>query len=87
MNLADGMGLEQREASNRNNAAIAAQQQQYERQAAQNAANAMAECSDLAERIKSIDAAARQPQGTYSQDGLRDERKRLRDRQFRLGCP
>jgi len=87
LNLANGMSLEQREASNRNNAAIAAQQLQYERQVAQNAANAMAECSDLAERIKSIDAAARQPQGTYSQDGLRDERKRLRDRQFRLGCP
>lgn len=86
VNLADGMSVEQREASNRNNAVIAAQQQQYERQVAQNVGNAMSECSGLAEQIRSIDAAARQPQSTYSHDWLRDERKRVRDRQFRLGC-
>jgi hypothetical protein len=86
VNLADGMSVGEREASNRNNAAIAAQQQQYERQVAQNVGNAMSECSDLAEQIRSIDAEARQPQSTYSHDWLRDKRKRVRDRQFRLGC-
>lgn len=86
VNLADGMSVEQREASNRNNAVIAAQQQQYERQVAQNVGNAMSECSGLAERIRAIDAEARQPQDTYQHDRLRDDRKRVRDRQFRLGC-
>ncbi|QNK70316.1 hypothetical protein [Variovorax sp. PAMC26660] len=87
VNIADGMSPEAREASIRDNAAVAAQQHQYERQAAQNAVNEMAECGGLAEHIKWIDAVGRQPQGAYSQDGLRDERKRTRDRQFRLGCP
>ncbi|REN11283.1 hypothetical protein DSI41_19605, partial [Mycobacterium tuberculosis] len=68
----------------RNNAVIAAQQQQYERQVAQNVDRGMAECSELAERIKWLDALGRQPQGTYSQDWLREERRRTRDRQFRL---
>ncbi|WP_422084266.1 hypothetical protein [Variovorax sp.] len=87
VNIADGMSPEAREASIRDNAAVAAKQHQYERQVAQNVANEMAECSGLAEHINWIDAIARQPQGAYSQDWLRDERKRTRDRQFRLGCP
>ena len=87
VNIADGMSPQAREASIRDNAAVAAQQHQYERQVAQNVANEMAECSGLAERINWIDAIGRQPQGAYSQDSLRDERKRTRDRQFRLGCP
>lgn len=87
VNIADGMSPEAREASIRDNAAVAAKQHQYERQVAQNVANEMAECSGLAEHINWIDAIGRQPQGAYSQDWLRDERKRTRDRQFRLGCP
>jgi hypothetical protein len=87
VNIADGMSPQAREASIRDNAAVAAQQHQYERQVAQNVANEMAECSGLAEHINWIDAIGRQPQGAYSQDWLRDERKRTRDRQFRLGCP
>jgi len=87
VNIADGMSPQAREASIRDNAAVAAQQHQYERQVAQNVANEMGECSGLAEHINWIDAIGRQPQGAYSQDWLRDERKRTRDRQFRLGCP
>lgn len=87
VNIADGMSPQAREASIRDNAAVAAQQHQYERQVAQNVANEMAECSGLAEHINWIDAIGRQPQGAYSQDWLRDERQRTRDRQFRLGCP
>ena len=87
VNIADGMSPQAREASIRDNAAVAAQQLQYERQVAQNVANEMGECSGLAEHINWIDAIGRQPQGAYSQDWLRDERKRTRDRQFRLGCP
>jgi cytoskeletal protein RodZ len=86
VNLADGMSVEEREASNRNSAAIAGQQQQYERQVARNVDNAMAECSQLEAHIKWIDIVARQPQGAYSQDWLRNERQATRDRQFRLRC-
>ncbi|WP_198085312.1 hypothetical protein [Variovorax sp. E3] len=87
VNIADGMSVEAREASIRDNAAIAAQQHRYERQVAQNAVDGMAECAGLAEHIKWIDAVGRQPQGAYSQDDLRQDRQRTRDRQFRLGCP
>jgi cytoskeletal protein RodZ len=86
MNLADGMSVEEREASNRNSAAIAVQQQQYERQVARNVDNTMAECSQLEAHIKWIDTVARQPQGAYSQDWLRNERQATRDLQFRLHC-
>jgi len=86
VNMADGMSVEEREASNRNSAAIAVQQQQYERQVARNVDNAMAECSQLDAHIKWIDTVARQPQGAYSQDWLRNERQATRDRQFRLRC-
>lgn len=87
VNIADGMSPEEREASIRNNAVIAAQQQQYERQVAQNVDRGMAECTGLAEHIKWLDAIGRQSQGMYSHDWLREERRRTRDRQFRLGCP
>lgn len=86
VNIADGMSISEREASNRSNAAIAERQQQYERQVARNVDSVMAECSQLEERIKWIDAVARQPQGTYSQDRLRNERQVTRNEQFRLGC-
>ncbi|MDP9993014.1 hypothetical protein J2W28_003690 [Variovorax boronicumulans] len=87
VNIADGMSISEREASNRNNTAIAEQQQQYERQVARNVDSAMAECSQLDEYVKRLDAAARQPQDMYSQDRLRNERQTTRDRQFRLRCP
>lgn len=86
VNIADGMSVAEREASNRNNTAIAEQQQQYERQVARNVDSAMAECSQLDESVKRLDAAARQPQDVYSQDRLRSERHAARDRRFRLGC-
>jgi hypothetical protein len=86
VNLADGMSVEEREASNRNSAAIAVQQQQYEQQVARNVDNAMAECGQLEARITWIDTVARQPQGAHPQDWLRNERQATRDRQFRLHC-
>jgi cytoskeletal protein RodZ len=86
VNIADGMSIAEREASNRNSAAIAEQQQQYERQVARNADSAMAECSQLDEYVKRLDATARQPQNMNSQDRLRSERQAARDRRFRLGC-
>ena len=86
VNIADGMSISEREASNRSNAAIAERQQQYERQVARNVDSVMAECSQLDESVKRLDAAARQPQDVYSQDRLRSERHAARDRRFRLGC-
>ena len=86
VNIADGMSVAEREASNRNSAAIAEQQQKYERQVARNVDSAMAECSQLDEYVKWLDAAARQPRDINSQDRLRSERQAARDRRFRLGC-
>ncbi|MGJ3702416.1 hypothetical protein [Variovorax sp. AFSI2.2] len=89
LNLADGMSVEAREASNRSNAALAAQQQQsYERQVAQSAGNNMqaGECSALEAHIKWLDTMGRQPHGMATQDRLRNERQQARDQQFRLGC-
>ncbi len=45
-----------------------------------------AECAALDERIKYLDAMARQPQGAQTQDWIRDERKKARDRQSRIPC-
>ncbi|MDR6517863.1 hypothetical protein EJP67_03450 [Variovorax guangxiensis] len=88
VNIADGMSLQEREASRRSNAVIAEQQREHERQVAQNVDRGMnEECSGLAERIMWLDALGRQPQGMYTQDWQRAERHRTRDRQFRLGCP
>jgi hypothetical protein len=88
LNLADGMSVEAREASNRENAALVAQQRSYERQVAQGAGSTTQpdECSALDARIKSIDTTARQPQSAAMQDWLRDQRQQVRDRRFRLGC-
>lgn len=44
------------------------------------------ECKVLFERIRRIDAAARQPQSGPGQDRLRDQRRAARDRQFALRC-
>lgn len=45
-----------------------------------------AECAALDEHIKYLDAMARQPQGAQTQDWIRDERKKARDRQSRIPC-
>ncbi|BEP72166.1 hypothetical protein GmRootV59_00040 [Variovorax sp. V59] len=86
-NLVDGMSLEARAASNRNSAALAAQQQSLEREPARNAAgDTGAECDALDAHVKSLDTAARRPQGAAMQDWLRGQRQQARDRRFRLGC-
>jgi hypothetical protein len=45
-----------------------------------------AECKALDERIKYLDALARQPQSGSMQDWIRGERKSTRDRQARIPC-
>ena len=50
------------------------------------AANKKAECQFLDARIAELDALSRQPQSPQTQDWIRDERKKARDRQFRLSC-
>lgn len=45
-----------------------------------------AECSELENRIIHLDNIARQPQGPQTQDWVRNERKKARDRQFRIAC-
>jgi hypothetical protein len=87
VNLADGMSAAEREASMRSNSAVAAQTQQHERRVAQNTGDALDECAALNARIKWIDAVARQPQSTRTQDELARERRAAQDRQFRLRCP
>lgn len=44
------------------------------------------ECTWINEQIKRLDAMARQPQSGQTQDGITAERKKLRDRQFRIPC-
>jgi hypothetical protein len=44
------------------------------------------ECKLIDAEIASLDAAARQPQSGQSQDRIRQTRKELRDRQFRMHC-
>ena len=87
VNLADGMSPAERDASMRDNSAVAAQVRQHERRVAQNTGgDALGECTALGAHIKWIDAMARQPQGAWTQDELTQDRKESRDRQFRLGC-
>ncbi len=45
-----------------------------------------AECMALEERIKYLDAMARQPQSGQMQDRIREDRKNARDRQARIPC-
>ena len=44
------------------------------------------ECAFINSEIKRLDALARQPQSGPTQDWITAERKRLRDRQFRIPC-
>jgi hypothetical protein len=86
LNLADGMSSAAREASLRDNSAIAFAQAQHEQQVARNVDKTSLECSQLDAAIRQLDAAARQPQPGFEQDRLRSERQRMRDRQFVLRC-
>ena len=45
-----------------------------------------AECQALNETIARLDAMARQPQSAQTQDWIRNERKKARDRQFQIQC-
>lgn len=45
-----------------------------------------AECRLLDKEVESLDAMARQPQGPQMQDWIRDQRKKVRDRQNRIPC-
>lgn len=54
--------------------------------AADTAAFKKAECKSLDMWIEQLDSMSRQPQGAQTQDWIRDERKKARDRQFRLSC-
>lgn len=45
-----------------------------------------AECERLDTYINQLDAMARQPQSAQTQDGIRMERKKARDRQFEIRC-
>lgn len=44
------------------------------------------ECQYLNAEIAHLDAVARQPQSMQMQDWIKDQRKKLRDRQFRIQC-
>ena len=44
------------------------------------------ECQYLNAEIAHLDAMARQPQSMQMQDWIKDQRKKLRDRQFRIPC-
>jgi hypothetical protein len=50
------------------------------------AAVKMAECQSLEAQIERWDAMARQPLGAQTQDSIRDQRKKARDRQFQIRC-
>ena len=44
------------------------------------------ECDSLDARVQYLDSMSRQPQGAQTMDWIRDERKKARDRQFRIPC-
>lgn len=86
LNLADGMSDDARQASMRNNSAIARSVVEHERRVAMNVDDAASECPQLNALIASIDAAARQPLPGYEQDRLKDQRMHARSRQSALHC-
>lgn len=53
---------------------------------AQSYAAVKAECAELEAHIKYLDSMARQPQSGQTQDWIREERKKARDRQVRIPC-
>jgi hypothetical protein len=86
LNLAEGMSVEDRQASMRHNSAIAQSVLEHERRAAENVDTTGSACAQLKELIASIDAAARQPLPGYEQDRLKDQRRHANDRRFALRC-
>ena len=44
------------------------------------------ECQTLDSHIQNLDSMSRQPQGAQMMDWIRDERRKARDRQFRIPC-
>lgn len=60
--------------------------QSASRPAATNASKRQSECKGLNERIRQLDAEARQPLSGLRQDQIRDQRRAARDRQFALRC-
>lgn len=44
------------------------------------------ECQALEERVNWLDSLGRIGGGGYTMDWIRDERRKARDRQFRIGC-
>ncbi|WP_339093795.1 hypothetical protein [Variovorax paradoxus] len=86
LNLADGMSDAERQASIRNNSAIARSVAEHERRVAMNVDGPSTECASLKALIASIDAAALRPQPAFEQDRLKDERRRANDRVFALRC-
>lgn len=55
-------------------------------QSTTSAHNSKSECGSLDQQIRHLDSMARQPQSGQTQDWITAERKRLRDRQFRIPC-
>jgi hypothetical protein len=87
-NLADGMSAAEREASVRENRALAQAQAEGERPTAMAAypSPTAAECASLDAAVRALDAQARQPLAAQMQDWVRAQRKSARDRQFALRC-
>lgn len=44
------------------------------------------ECKALDDQVKQFDAMARQPQSGQTQDWITAEKRKARDRQFKIGC-
>jgi hypothetical protein len=55
-------------------------------QAALNVQSAAADCKALAKRVEWLDSLARQPQSAATQDWIRQEREKARNKQFELHC-
>lgn len=85
-NLADGMSMEDRQASMQDNSVVAQSIAAHERRVAMNVGDAVSECAQWNALIASIDAQARQPLSAQEQDRLTAQRKQARDRQFALRC-
>lgn len=85
-NLAEGMSPEARAASVQQNREAAQAMAAHERRVAQQVDGTVSACADIDAQIAWLDAAARQPQSAGAQDRLRDQRKQLRDLQFRSRC-
>lgn len=70
----------------RRKAAEAIHRRQNLQQAALNAQSITADCDALTKRVEWLDALARQPQSAGTQDWLRQEKEKARNKQFELHC-